>query len=117
MSIEIPTVYRITRKMAEKAISLLENIYVEDILCYLNKDAVKRVAGLTNAKGISAVYVGEDRKAGTGHFLLPPESIGVESVICNGTPVEFKDSLIEKSKYIDFNLPLKNIMKLKITYK
>ena len=71
MSIEIPTVYRITRKMAEKAISLLENIYVEDILCYLNKDAVKRVAGLTNAKGISAVYVGEDRKAGTGHFLLP----------------------------------------------
>jgi len=68
-----PTVYRITRKMAEKAVPLLnkKNLYVEDILHYLNKDAVKRVAGLTNAKGISAVYVGEDRKAGTAHHLLP----------------------------------------------
>jgi hypothetical protein len=52
-----------------------------------------------------------------GHFLLPRESNGAESVICNGKPVSFKDSLIENSKYIDFNLPLENIMKLKITYK
>jgi hypothetical protein len=68
-----PTVYRISRKMAEKAVPLLndKDIYVEDILHYLNKDAVKRVAGLTNAKGISSVYVGEDRKAGTAHHLLP----------------------------------------------
>jgi hypothetical protein len=68
-----PTVYRITRKMAEKVVPLLndKDVYVEDIQRHLNKDALKRVAGITNLKGISGVYVGEDRKAGTGHNILP----------------------------------------------
>jgi len=68
-----PTVYRITRKMAEKAVPLLndKDIWVEDILHYLNKDTVKRVAGLTNAKGISSVYVNDERYAGKAHHLLP----------------------------------------------
>ena len=68
-----PTVYRISRKMAEKVVPLLndKDIWVENIQRHLNKDAVKRVAGLTNAKGISGVYVGDKRKAGEEHFLLP----------------------------------------------
>lgn len=68
-----PTVYRITRKMAERLVPRLnkEGVYVEDIQRHLNKDALKRVAGITNLKGISGVYVGEDRKAGTAHNILP----------------------------------------------
>ena len=68
-----PTVYRITYKMAKKLVPLLneKDLWIEDIQRHLNKDAVKRVAGLTNAKGISGVYVGDERKAGTAHHLLP----------------------------------------------
>jgi len=68
-----PTVYRISRKMANNAIPLLnkKRMFVDDIVNYVNKDAVKRVAGITNATGISSVYVGDNRKAGTAHFLLP----------------------------------------------
>jgi hypothetical protein len=68
-----PTVFRITRKMAERVVPLLndKDIYVENIQRHLNTDTLKRVAGLTNAKGISSVYVSEDRKAGTAHHILP----------------------------------------------
>jgi hypothetical protein len=67
-------------------------------------------------KEINMTVTGSGKEL-TGHILLPGESTGAESVICNGTPVSFKISLIEKSKYIDFNLPLENTMSFKITYK
>lgn len=68
-----PTVYRITRKMAEKVVPMLnkQDIYVENIDHYLNKTELKRVAGVANAKNISGVYVNEDRREGTAHHLLP----------------------------------------------
>jgi hypothetical protein len=68
-----PTIYRITRKMAERLVPRLNDkgIYVESIDHYLNKDILKRVAGVNNLKGISSVYVNEDRKPGTAHNILP----------------------------------------------
>ena len=59
-----PTVYRMTRKMANKAISLLneKKLYVDCIKSYLDKDSLKRVAGVKNASGISSVYVCDDRR-------------------------------------------------------
>jgi hypothetical protein len=69
-----PTIYRITRKMANKLVPMLNkrDIYVENIQSYLDKEGVKRVARVNTLAGVSGVYVVAERKPEhLPHNILP----------------------------------------------
>lgn len=52
----------------------------------------------------------------SGHVLLPHEAILVKSVALNGKPVPFTNSVIENSKYVDFNISLDMVRNIVINY-
>lgn len=51
-----------------------------------------------------------------GHVLLPHEAISVKSVTLNGNPLLFTNSLIENSKYINFNTKLGGVINIQVSY-
>lgn len=51
-----------------------------------------------------------------GHILLPENIADVESVTVDGKPLKFSISKIEKSNYVDFNLTLPEVQKIRIKY-
>jgi hypothetical protein len=67
-----PIIYRITRKQAEKLVPMLNerDIFVEDIKSHINKDDIKRVAGVPTINGVSGVYVNEERRGLQPHNLI-----------------------------------------------
>ncbi len=66
-------------------------------------------------KEINMVLTGSGREL-EGHILLPGTAEKALSVMCDGERVPFRMSSVEKSKYVDFNLPLDRVRSVKISY-
>jgi hypothetical protein len=65
-------VFRITRKQASKLVPILnkKGVFVENVASYLDKEDIKRAAGITKANGCSSVYVSEERDGRQPHHTI-----------------------------------------------
>jgi hypothetical protein len=69
----------------------------------------------TKNSEISLIVTGSGNEM-EGHILLPGSAEKALSVICDNNPVTFRMTSVEKSKYVDFSLPLDRVHFIRIKY-
>ena len=67
------------------------------------------------SREINIVLTGSGKEL-EGHTLLPESAGKALGVICDGVEIPFNMSMVEKSKYVDFRIPIDKVHTIKIKY-